>query len=101
MRAGEGGVLVEPGGVCREGAFGSAHLVNSPAHKLPKAHKEVWGKAGGVFVVGGGGGVSGPVFDQQVSRPGPQGVVGMCHELGWRDVAPRGEVGVEDEGEAC
>ena len=84
--------------MCHEAAFGSTHLVNSPGHKFPKAHEGVWGKAGLVFVAGGGGGVGGPVFDQHVSRPNPQGVVGTCHELGRRDVAPRGEGDVEDEG---
>ena len=87
--------------MCCEVALGSAHMVNSPGHKLPKAHKYMWGKVGGVFVVCGGGGVGGPLPDQHVSCPGPQGVVGTCHELCWRDVIPRGEGGMEDKGEVC
>ena len=46
-----------------------------------------------MLVVGGGGGVGGPVLDQHVPRLGPQGVVGTHHELGRRDVAPGGEGG--------
>jgi len=85
--------------VGREIALGGAHLVDPPGHELPLAHKGVWGQAGGMAVVGGGRGVGGPVLEQPVHCPGSQGVVGVCYELGRRDVASRGEGGVENKGE--
>jgi len=50
----------------------------------------VRGEGGRVFVVGGGGGISGPVLEEHVSPPGAKSLVGLSHEVRQEDVRPRG-----------
>jgi len=84
--AGWVGVLVEPQGVGSQVAFRCSHLVDPSCHKLPQSHKGVRGEGGGVFVVRGRGVVGSPVLDEHVPSAGPEGQVGLSHEVRWRNV---------------
>jgi len=61
-RTGEIVVLIEPGEMGGDVAFGQAHLLDAPGHELPQSHKGVRGQAGGILVVEGGRGVGVPIF---------------------------------------
>jgi len=61
----------------------------------------VRGERGGEVVVRGSGGVGGPILEEHVSGAGAQGLVRSFHELGGRDVRPRGGRGVQDQREVC
>jgi len=77
------------------------HLVDSSPHKFTQPHKGVWGKGGGVFVVRGRGIVGDPVLDEHVSSAGPEGLVGVSHEV-WRgDFCSGWGGGVEYKRKAC
>ena len=43
------------GGLCRQVAFPSSYLVDSPCHELAQARKGAWMKGWGVVIVGTGG----------------------------------------------
>jgi len=77
--AGKVWVLIEPRGVCGQVALCRSHLVDSPCHELSEAHEGVWGKVGGVVVVGGCGGVDGPILEEHVPSSGSQRLVGSFH----------------------
>jgi len=79
--AGKVWVLIEPGGVCGQVAFCRSHLVDSPCHELSKTHEGVWGKGGGVVVVGGCGGVDGPILEEHVPSSDSKYLVGSFHEV--------------------
>jgi len=55
--------------------------MDSFRHKLPQAHKLVWGEGEGVLVVRGCRIVGVPVLDEHVSGAGPKGLVGLSHEI--------------------
>ena len=61
-RTGEVVVFIEPEGVGGELDCGRAHLVDSRGHELPQSHEGLWGPAGGLFIVGEGGGIGVPIF---------------------------------------
>ena len=85
-RAGYVGALVEPGGVGGQVALCRSHLVDPTCHELPQAHEGLWGEGGGVLVVWGSGRIGGLVLEEHVPSAGPEGLVGLFHELGGRDV---------------
>jgi len=60
--------------------------MDSSHHKLTQPHKEVRGKGGGIFVVRGRRIVGAPILDKHVPSPGPEGLVGLSHEVWWGDV---------------
>jgi len=88
--AGNVGVLVEPGGVGGSVALRRSHLMDSPYHELLQTQKGVWGEGAGVSIVRGRGGVGGPVVEGHVPSAGPEGLVGLSHELGGGRLVPGG-----------
>ena len=67
--AGVVGEVAPPGGVSREVAFASPHLVYSSGDKLVQAHKGVRGEFRRVEVVNGSGVKSFPVVQKGISCP--------------------------------
>ena len=63
------GEFAPPGGVSREVAFASSHLVYSTSDKIVQAHKGVWGESWRVGVIAGSGVKRFPVFQEGVSGP--------------------------------
>jgi len=57
--------------------------MDSTRHKFTQPHKAVWGQGRGVFVVRGCRIVGDPVLDEHVPSAGPEGLVGLSHEV-WR-----------------
>jgi len=55
--------------------------MDSSRHKLLQPHKGVLGEGGGVFVVRGRGIVGDPVLNEHVPSAGPEGLVGLSHEV--------------------
>ena len=75
------GVLVEPGGVGGQVTLPSSHLMDSPCHKLPKAHERVWGTGRVRLILWGSGCIGGPVMEEHVPIAGPERLVCSSHEL--------------------
>jgi len=69
-RTGKVGVLLGPGRVGSQIAFRRSHLMDSPCHKLPQAHKGMGGEGGGVVVVRGCGVFIGPVLEEHEPSSG-------------------------------
>ena len=79
--AGQGWVLVQPGGVRGQVALRRSYLVDPPSQELPQAHESVRGEGGGILVVWGCGCILGPVLEEHVPSAGQEGLVGFFHGL--------------------
>ena len=81
--AGRVRVLVEPRGEGSQVALCCSHLVDPSCHKLSQPYEGVVGERGGVFLVRVRGVVGSPVLGEHVLSAGPEGLVGLPHEV-WR-----------------